>query len=154
MCNQMSKIQLVMCLDPGANTGVAMYINGKLSTLDTIDPSKIQNHISEHRPEMVIYEDSRLQSNIFTSASVRALAAKMKVARNVGEIDAWCKLIVSVCGWNQIPAHGISPNNKGAKISAKNFALATGWEGRSNQHERDAAMLFHASFAARSAFRK
>lgn len=149
----MNGIQVVMCLDPGANTGVAMYIGGKLATLNTIDPSQIQNHISEFRPDMVIYEDSRLQSNVFTSSSVRSLAAKMKVARNVGEIDAWCKLIVSVCGWHQTPAHGISPKNKGAKIGAKNFALATGWEGRSNQHERDAAMLFHASFAARAAFR-
>jgi hypothetical protein len=148
-----SSIQVVMCLDPGTNTGVAMYISGKLSTLTTIDPSQIQNHIYEFCPDMVVYEDSRLQSNVWGVKVANNRASQLKIARNLGEIDAWCKLIVSVCGWYKTPAHGISPKNKGAKIGAKNFALVTGWEGRSNQHERDAAMLFHASFAARAAFR-
>lgn len=149
---EVTRIQSVMCLDPGTNTGVAMYIGGKLSTLTTIDPSQIQNHIREFRPDFVIYEDSRLQSNVWCAKVANNRASQLKIARNLGEIDAWCKLIASVCGWSKTPAHGISPQNKGKKLDAKKFYCATGWDGRSNQHERDAAMLFHASFVARAAF--
>ncbi len=70
------------------------------------------------------------------------------MARNVGEIDAWCKLIVAICEELGIPAHGISPKGKGAKLNAETFAKATGWKGKSNQHERDAAMV---AFAYRGA---
>ena len=50
-------------------------------------------------------------------------------------------MIVAVCGQHGVPAHGISPKEKGAKLDAATFALMTGWQGKSNQHERDAAMV-------------
>ncbi|MNL63925.1 hypothetical protein D3C87_1880960 [compost metagenome] len=56
-------------------------------------------------------------------------------------MDAWCSLITSICADLGIPAHGISPTAKGAKLDAAAFAIVTGWTARSNQHERDAAML-------------
>ena len=74
-------------------------------------------------------------------SQVRSRAAALKMARNVGEIDAWCKLITAICAEFQIPAHGISPKGKGAKLSAERFALSTGWTASSNEHTRDAAMV-------------
>ena len=40
-----------------------------------------------------------------------------------------------------IQAHGISPKSKGAKTKEADFIAATGWQGRSNEHTRDAAMV-------------
>ena len=65
----------------------------------------------------------------------------MKMARNVGEIDAWCALITSICDDLGIPAHGISPKAKGAKLRHDAFAKLTGWTGKTNEHMRDAAMV-------------
>jgi hypothetical protein len=76
---------------------------------------------------------------VWTTAGSRAAA--LKIARNVGQIDAWCSLITAICADLGIPAHGISPTAKGAKLDAEAFALVTRWTGRSNQHERDAAMV-------------
>ncbi len=72
--------------------------------------------------------------------TVKSRPAALKMARNVGEIDAWCRLIVATCADLGIDAHGISPKQKGAKLDAAQFAAKTGWCGKSNAHERDAAM--------------
>ena len=129
----------ILGIDPGANTGVARIEDGQLVSLQTISPHEIERMLRAQAPDRVVFEDSRLQSHTWTKAGGIAQAAK--IARNVGEIDAWCRLITAVCGELGIPAHGISPKSKGAKIKEAAFIEATGWQGRSNQHERDAAMV-------------
>lgn len=129
----------VLGLDPGTNTGFALFEDGKLCELWTDQPWQIAFFIAMKQPNRVIFEDSRLQSYTWSTANSRPAALKM--ARNVGEIDAWCKLIVAVCDYHGIPCHGISPKNKGAKLNAEQFAKLTGWTGRTNQHERDAGAL-------------
>lgn len=132
-------MSLILGIDPGANTGVATYIGGKLAHLDTIAPVDIADRIELARPARVVFEDSRLESYVWSQ--IKSRAAALKMARNVGEVDAWCKLIVAVCAKFDIPAHGISPTRKGAKVDAERFAALTGWTGGSNEHTRDAAMV-------------
>ena len=132
-------MSVIMGLDPGSSTGVAYFSGGKLQKLDTIEPVQLLWCIKNTMPARVIFEDSRLESHLWNTNSSRAAALKM--ARNVGEVDAWGKLIVAICAELGIPAHGISPKSKGAKLSAEQFKAATGWDSRCNQHERDAAMI-------------
>lgn len=133
------KHRTILGIDPGASTGVAVYIDGKLNRLETIEPWQIPKLFDGFRVDRVVFEDSHLTSFMFTTAPSRAAALKM--ARNVGEVDAWCKLIVAVCDQLKIPAHSISPKQKGAKLDAKAFERLTGWASQSNQHERDAAAV-------------
>lgn len=130
-----------MGIDPGANTGIASYVDGKLAGLQTIAPHQLERLIRWRMPSRVIFEDSRLQSNVFSAKSNLTVAARLKVARDVGEIDAWCSLITAVCAELSIPAHGVSPAGKGAKLNATQFASVTGWTDKSNEHNRDAAMV-------------
>ena len=81
------------------------YIGGNLTHLYTIAPVDIAERIDATRPSRVVFERPRLQSFMWTTSTSKPAAAKM--ARNVGEIDAWCKLIVAVCGVD-IPAHSVS----------------------------------------------
>ncbi|MBI2750823.1 MAG: hypothetical protein HYX43_16265 [Burkholderiales bacterium] len=129
----------ILGMDPGANTGVATFIGGKLATLATIAPHEIERVLRDVMPARVVFEDSRLQSHTWTRGKSGAASAKM--ARNVGQVDAWCFLITAVCGELGIAAHGVSPAGKGAKVNAEAFAAITGWEGSSNEHTRDAAMV-------------
>lgn len=129
----------VIGLDPGANTGVATFEGGSLVSLETIAPHEIERTIRAVQPARVVFEDSRLQSHTWTRGKSGAASAKM--ARNVGQVDAWCTLITSICGELGIPAHGISPAAKGAKLQADRFAIVTGWTGSTNEHTRDAAMV-------------
>lgn len=130
---------MILGIDPGANTGVAVFIYGKLHKLMTAAPQDLPPLLETDGIIRVIFEDSRLQSHVWTTATSRPAALKM--ARNLGQVDAWCSLIVAVCADLNIPAHGISPLGKGAKMNAKQFKALTGWSGKSNQHERDAAMV-------------
>ena len=129
----------VIGMDPGIHTGVALYNDGELRELMTIEPHAVERMLRAYAPHRVIFEDSRLQSHTWTRGKSAAASAKM--ARNVGQIDAWCSLITAVCADLGIPAHGISPAGKGAKKDAATFARLTGWAGRSNEHERDAGMV-------------
>lgn len=130
---------MLVGIDPGQKTGVAVYIEGALCALYTTSQLGMISFLRIEKPSRVIFEDSRLQSVVFGRG--QGQAAMLKIARNVGEIDAWCKLIVDVCGDLGIPAHGISPKSKGAKLDAQKFKAVTGWQGSSNQHERDSAMI-------------
>ncbi|AVQ84274.1 hypothetical protein [Variovorax sp. PMC12] len=129
----------ILGIDPGASTGLAAFDGGALQFLRTVEPHTIEHMLRSYMPARVVFEDSRLESKVWTTAGSRAAA--LKIARNVGQVDAWCGLITSVCADLGIPAHGISPTAKGAKLNAAQFAAATGWAERSNQHERDAAMV-------------
>lgn len=130
---------VIIGIDPGQHTGLAVYQQGELVELATINPVGIRAALVQRNPRRVVFEDSRLQSCSWTTHAARAAALKM--ARNLGEVDAWCKLIVEHCAELGIVAHGISPKGKGAKVNAQQFAALTGWAGRTNAHERDAAMV-------------
>ena len=129
----------VLGIDPGANTGIATFEAGALASLETIAPHQIEQLLRERAPMRVIFEDSRLMSHTWTQ--VKSRPAALKMARNVGEIDAWCRLIAALCEQMGIAAHGVSPQGKGAKMNAAQFERMTGWSARSNQHERDAAAV-------------
>lgn len=132
-------MNIVIGIDPGINTGIAIFIDGRLTKLETIHPAEVAAYIQAAHPARVVFEDSRLQSHVWTNSHSRAAAAKM--SRNVGEVDAWCRLIAHACGKLGIPAHGISPKGKGQKMDADSFRELTGWSGRTNTHERDACMV-------------
>jgi hypothetical protein len=129
----------ILSIDPGAKTGAAFFENGQLKNLFTTDPLAVLAMINLNY-DCIIFEDSTLQSHIFTAPSVKG-AAKLKIARNIGQVDGYCKLIVQACANASKPCLQISPKNKGAKLNAKQFADITGWDKPSNQHERDAAMV-------------
>lgn len=135
----MSNISIIMGIDPGANTGIAIYQNGRLVELQTIEPHQLVEVIETVEPDRVVFEDSRLISPTWKRGT--AEAARLKIARDVGQIDAWCRLIVATCARLSIPAHGISPKNKGPKLNAEQFCALTGWAKPSNQHTRDAACV-------------
>ena len=130
---------LILGLDPGVRTGVAHFEGGKLTHLETVHPADIPQVLLQHRPARVVFEDSRLQSHVWGRGTGAAAAAK--VARNVGEIDAWCRLIEHTCSNLGIKCHGVSPQGKGRKLDALQFERLTGWVRSTNQHERDAAVV-------------
>lgn len=132
-------MKVVVGIDPGVETGLAIYRNGVLDVLRTLHPLDLAAAIEELNPSRVVFEDSRLTSHLFTTNARAAVAKSM--ARKVGQVDMVCGLIVEICDRRKVPAHGISPKRKGAKLDAEAFQRITGWPCSSNQHTRDAAMV-------------
>jgi len=131
----------ILGIDPGASTGLAGFDGGALQFLLTVEPHAIEHVLRRYMPARVVFEDSRLERRAWNARTKTAYGAALATARSLGQVDAWCSLITAVCADLGIPAHGISPTEKGAKLDAAAFTRATGWDARSNQHERDAAMV-------------
>jgi hypothetical protein len=135
---------LLIGIDPGVNTGVAVFKDGVLDNLITFTHWEAIDYIKDRSKNhglvnMVIFEDSRKTRAIF-QRGVSPLAMR-KIARNVGMVDAYCKEIEELCKCLNIPFGSVSPRSKGAKLDSKLFKAVTGWAKRSNQHERDASMV-------------
>ncbi|MNS80495.1 hypothetical protein D3C72_1141760 [compost metagenome] len=132
---------MILGIDPGANTGVAEFVSGQLTSLDTIEPHELERLLRAKRPGRVVFEDSRLQSHAWNARTKASKGSALATARSLGQVDAWCRLIVAICAELGITAHGISPKKKGKKLDAQQFAKVTGWTAKSNEHCRDAAMV-------------
>ncbi len=133
--------RVILGIDPGANTGLAHFRGGALVLLETIAPHEIERTIRAVQPARVVFEDSRLQTHAWTAQAKAVRGTALATARSLGQVDAWCRLITEVCAELGIPAQGVSPAAKGGKLAASSFDRVTGWAARSNQHERDAAMV-------------
>ena len=137
----MSKI--VIGLDAGVNFGIAKYVDGQLRGIETRKPMDALKFVeAQNAGTLIVLEDSRLQSYVWAGRGKAKLqqAQMLKISRNIGEIDCYCRLIEAICKERGLKLLNISPKDKGEKLKAQEFNEATGWSGGSNQHERDAAI--------------
>lgn len=134
------KSTVVLGIDPGRHTGLAWYRGAKLVELLTVAPEQLVPILQSTDITTVVFEDSRKTRHTWGRGPA-SVGAMRKIARNVGQIDAWCIQIEVLCKTCGIACIGLSPREKGAKVSPNDFARITGFQGRSNQHERDAAMV-------------
>ncbi len=134
-------MRVILGIDPGADTGVAVFRAGQLCELRTIAPVDIERTLIELAPARIILEDSRLESRLWNARTKTSTGAALASARSVGQVDAWCNLITALCARQGIDMHSIRPQDKGKKVDPERFAAITGWTKRTNQHCRDAAMV-------------
>ena len=118
---------LVLGIDPGKASGLAVYTRGKLASLATCTPGELVAAITRIAPSLVVFEDSRLQSPTWGRGVSRA--ALLKVARNVGQIDGWCALIeeASDLGAARALARLGLADEKAAKDMAELRELLSAW---------------------------
>ena len=128
----------ILGIDPGTQTGLAWFEDGRLVGTSTIAPLDLAQAIA--KADMVIFENSILQSHVWARKGATHEEQK-KIARNVGQVDQICVQIMQLCGRAGKPYHSVSPRAKGEKLNAENFEALTKWTRRTNQHERDAAMV-------------
>ena len=70
-------------IDPGMNTGAAEYRDGALVALAAIRPHRIGAMLEAVKPALVVFEDSRLQSHVWTRAK------PMPPWRRLAATSAW-----------------------------------------------------------------
>ena len=136
---------VVFGIDPGVRCGLALYDGGKLSRVLTFKPHELleflHNETRMNEVAAVVFEDSRLQSHVWAADGRGKNTGALKIARNVGMVDAICAMIEGICeDWNCV-YYPVSPKNKGAKMDRKEFEQFMGVKMHTNQHERDAAMV-------------
>lgn len=115
----------VLGMDPGKHTGLAWIVDGQLQALEEIAPAQILQTLQGRAPTLVIFEDSRKARKTWTGQG--SAAARAKMARNVGEIDAWCVLIETLCASLGIACFGLAPSAKAASSRGR-------WVGFTSSH--------------------
>jgi hypothetical protein len=130
---------IVVGIDPGESTGFAQFENGKLTRLWTFKPLQAIAYLQSRDEGLYVMEDSRKQSCSFKNLFVGTAMFAFSRGRSVGTVDRLCNLYQEALGKNKLIM--LSPREKGSKIKHDVFVIKTGWEGKSNEHSRDAAMV-------------
>ena len=127
----------VIGIDPGVCTGFAVYDRGgrALIVVESFPILEAMAKVLEWKGQGVElrFEDARLR---------RWFGKKdREVLQGAGSIKRDCQIWEDFCHLHQIKVTHIPPMDNLTKLNAGQFAKLTGWEGRTNEHGRDAAML-------------
>ncbi len=128
-------------IDPGVHTGFAVWdiearkllavlslsIHVALARVLEINRSGDLSH--------VVFEDARLRTYFGDSGRERWMGAG-SVRR---DSQIWAEALADA----GITNRAVSPKDKGAKYSAEAFRRLTGWQEKTNEHGRDAAILIY-----------
>ena len=128
-------------IDPGTHTGVAVWdtMEGKFLSLETLPIHQALFKVMMWRDRVghdlrVVFEDAR-QRTWFGKGDT---SAKLQGA---GSIKRDCSIWEDFCKDYQIPYRAVPPQKGGTKWDAQYFNYVTGWQGKTSNHARDAALL-------------
>ena len=151
--------KVIIGLDPGATTGVAVKDlgTGKFLDITSIRRYQVPEFIldmGETYEIFVVLEDARLRKwfgrreqvlyGKFRSGTLRnpkEQAEFLKYREMAGHVKAACSIIEEFLRDHQIPYKLEKPRSGRTKMTREFVARLTGYTGRTNEHGRDAAML-------------
>lgn len=141
-------LTMLIGIDPGVNTGVAIIQNQRLARVESPAPTILgamdlvaQLIAQEGRDHvLVIWEDARLIGGMHGMG--RGSKGDVARLRGVGSVHRDCSIWGEFFARHGIKQLSLSPKAKGAKLASEAFSRLTGWSGGvTNEHSRDAAML-------------
>ena len=135
--------RLIIGIDPGTNTGFAVSENGKLTRVESM---RIDEALS------VVLLDMKIEGDTYQNYIKVYLEDARKsgrehrgqdAAQGAGSVKRDCNIWEDFLKAHKIDYVLVSPQSqrKLNKMSAGKFKAMTGWQGRTNEHGRDAAML-------------
>lgn len=141
---------LLVGIDPGTETGIAQWatIGQFLGVVDCMPIHRAMATIlampqREHAGELlVLFEDARLRT-WYGDADARQARSGAAIREGVGAVKRDCAIWEAFLTDHGIPFIARKPAAGGTKWKAEYFKRVTGWQGRTNEHGRDAAMLVY-----------
>lgn len=130
-------------IDPGTHTGIAIWdkTSRRLEMVDTMTITKAMEIVKANveltksfgGEVVVFFEDARKRS-WFGHASRERL-------QGAGSVKRDCAIWETFCAELGVECRKIAPKHNTTKLTAAQFRVLTGWQGRTSEHGRDAAML-------------
>lgn len=125
-------------IDAGTHTGVAIWDKQekmfvKIVTTSILKAIDIVRKYNIEDEVQVRIEDARKRNWFGNSGRERLQGA--------GSVKRDCAIWEEFLNDEKIPYMLIAPKNNSTKMSADSFSRLTGYSGRTNEHNRDAAML-------------
>ena len=135
-------------IDPGVKTGLAIYdretkdialiTSGTLLEMQYILQAHPWNKLIKFGQVFVRMEDARLRTWIPRQKNETAERGRREGA---GYVKAHCAIWEDFFKIWSIPYELVAPKNNKTKVTADYFSKITGWDGKTNEHSRDSAML-------------
>ena len=138
---------ILIATDPGVHTGFAAWDTEAKKLLEVACYQAVEAEIRAlhycctHEEVFLLYEDARLRKWYGTKGT-EALQGAGSIKRDSSRWEEFCI-------YHKIPHKGIAPAKGATKWTAERFAKVTGWQGRTNEHARDAAMMVYGRNAIR-----
>lgn len=132
-------------IDTGVHTGLAIW-DGKGRCFLSIEELKIHRAmdvveaLAKANPGEVRarVEDARQRKWIPNMGSIRNEIGR---AKGAGSVERDCSIWEDFLADINVPCEMVAPRYNVTKLRQEAFANLTGWNQRTNEHERDAAML-------------
>ena len=132
-------------LDPGTHTGLAVWDGDRFTIIETLPihaallrVKELFDRYSFNGNGVTVYFEDARQRTWFPKMTAAKDRARLQGAGSVKrDSTIWEDALKD---WG-IPFVAVAPKNNMTKMTAQYFARLTGWQGRTSEHGRDAAML-------------
>ncbi len=136
MTETLTAAELIIGIDPGVNTGYAIWMTNQkhLAQVISLPIHEVMQDllIKRNTIKLVRFEDARLRK-YFTGGKEKAQGA--------GSIKRDSKIWEDYLTWLGVPFEMGAPKDSRTKLDAITFKKLTGYPHKTNEHGRDAAML-------------
>jgi len=139
----MVKPRIVIGIDPGVHTGLAVFdvVEDKLIMVFScpihIAMRFVEDYFAKHGQDLLVRaEDARLRKWFGAGDTSAKLQGAGSVKRDAKIWDDFLKD-------TQVRYEMVHPLKGNTKLTDGYFRSVTGWQGRTNEHGRDAAMLIY-----------
>jgi hypothetical protein len=135
---------IVIGIDPGLHTGLAVWDTSSRQFLDIrcsgiVSAMDYLEHISRNRGiGLVVFEDARQRKWIPREKDLAQMKGR---AMGAGSVKRDCSIWEEWCVARNIQYIASRPKNGMTKLTDAYFRGITGYDRRTNEHGRDAAML-------------
>lgn len=135
---------IVVGIDPGMNTGIAVWNTttrqfDDIITVGIVAAMDYLNELSFHRGiGLVVFEDARQRKWIPRERDIRAMKGR---AMGAGSVKRDCAIWEEWCKRRHIQFVATPPRSGMTKLTDSYFRGLSGYDRRTNEHGRDAAML-------------
>lgn len=134
-------------IDTGTNTGVAVWdtASRRLLSLDCVEILQaidiVRAFAHQGRESLFVrFEDARQRQWIPKERDMRQVVGR---AKGAGSVERDCNIWEEFLTRERIRYEAVAPRYNVTKMSAQEFKAITKWPARTNEHERDAAMLVY-----------
>lgn len=134
----------IVGIDPGVNTGLAVWDTVSRAFLDIrssgiVDAMEYLRRLhSERTISLIVFEDARQRKWIPREKDLKEFKGR---AMGAGSVKRDCTIWEEWCKYNHIEFVKTPPRAGMTKLSDAFFQGLTGYDRRTNNHGRDAAML-------------
>ena len=132
-------------LDPGTHTGLAVWDGDRFTIIETLPihaallrVKELFDRYSFNGNGVTVYFEDARQRTWFPKMTAAKDRARLQGAGSVKrDSTIWEDALKD---WG-IPFVAVAPKNNMTKMTPQFFRVMTGWQGRTSEHGRDAAML-------------